>query len=145
MPDGENMISAKSISQSTDNSYAFLISPFRRLEYVTCLLVGFSIFLISSLTLPIATQNPPPSAFLATVTKANTDRQTDTKIDRPKTIPGSRTHYSLNLDSGVDMKKEPQEWNDLMIESGASFVRRRPLARNTFLPTEPEREGKERS
>jgi hypothetical protein len=58
LPDGENMMSARSISQSTDNSYAFLMSPLRRLEYVTCLLVGFSIFLISSLTLPIFTESP---------------------------------------------------------------------------------------
>lgn len=55
LPEGENIISAMSISHSTDNSYAFLMRPFRLFEYVTCLLVGFSIFLISSLTLPIAT------------------------------------------------------------------------------------------
>lgn len=47
------MISAMSMSQRTDNSYAFLMRPFRLLEYVTCLLVGFSIFLISNFTLPI--------------------------------------------------------------------------------------------
>jgi len=51
--DGENMINAMSISQRTDNSYAFLMRPFRLFEYVTCLLVGFSIFLISIFTLPI--------------------------------------------------------------------------------------------
>lgn len=64
-PDGENMMSATSISHSTDNSYAFLIRPFRLLEYVTCLFVGFSIFLISNLTLPIsavAFQVPTPGS-----------------------------------------------------------------------------------
>jgi hypothetical protein len=52
-PDGENMIRPISMSHNTDSSYAFLINPLRRLEYVTCLLVGFSIFLISNFTLPI--------------------------------------------------------------------------------------------
>lgn len=62
-PDGENMMSAMSISQSTDNSYAFLMRPFRRFEYVTCLLVGFSIFLISNLTLPIFASLCCPSSL----------------------------------------------------------------------------------
>lgn len=53
LPEGENMITAMSMSHSTESSYAFLISPFLRFEYVTCRFVGFSIFLISSLTLPI--------------------------------------------------------------------------------------------
>jgi hypothetical protein len=53
-PDGENMMRPTSMSHNTDSSYAFLISPLRRLEYVTCLFVGFSIFLISNFTLPMA-------------------------------------------------------------------------------------------
>jgi hypothetical protein len=52
-PEGENMMRATSMSHNTDNSYAFLINPLRRLEYVTCLFVGFSIFLISNFTLPM--------------------------------------------------------------------------------------------
>lgn len=42
------------MSQSTESSYAFLMSPFRRLEKVTCRFVLFSILLIGSFTRPIA-------------------------------------------------------------------------------------------
>ncbi|KAG6556086.1 hypothetical protein Mapa_002027 [Marchantia paleacea] len=46
-------MTAISASQSTDSSWAFFIRPPRRLENVTCLLVGFSIFLISIFPRPI--------------------------------------------------------------------------------------------
>jgi hypothetical protein len=51
--DGENMMRAMSMSQRTESSYAFLISPFRRLEKVTCRFVMFSILLIWSFTRPM--------------------------------------------------------------------------------------------
>ena len=49
----EKTMRATSASQSTDNSQAFLSSPLRRLQKVTCRLVVFSIRLISILPLPI--------------------------------------------------------------------------------------------
>ena len=45
---------ATSASQRTDNSLAFFINPFRRFENVTCRLLIFSIFLISTLPLPMS-------------------------------------------------------------------------------------------
>jgi hypothetical protein len=51
--DGENMMRAMSMSQRTESSYAFLMSPFRRLEKVTCRFVMFSILLIWSFTRPM--------------------------------------------------------------------------------------------
>ncbi|CAA6670099.1 unnamed protein product [Spirodela intermedia] len=41
-------------SQRTESSWAFLSSPFLLFEKVTCLLIGFSIFLISIFPRPIA-------------------------------------------------------------------------------------------
>lgn len=46
-------MTATSASQRIDSSPAFLNSPLRRFENVTCLLFTFSIFLISILPLPI--------------------------------------------------------------------------------------------
>lgn len=50
----EKMITATSASQRIESSWAFLRSPFRLLENVTCLLFAFSILLISILPLPIS-------------------------------------------------------------------------------------------
>lgn len=52
-PEGENMMRIRSISHNMDSSLAFLRIPDRRFEYVTCLPLVFSSFLIFSLTLPI--------------------------------------------------------------------------------------------
>lgn len=54
LPLGENMRRMRSISQSMDNSLAFLRIPDRRLEYVTCRPLVFSSFLILSFTLPMS-------------------------------------------------------------------------------------------
>lgn len=53
LPRLEKTMSATSASQSTESSYAFLRRPLRRLQKVTCLLVVFSMRLISVLPLPL--------------------------------------------------------------------------------------------
>lgn len=52
-PVGENMRRTISMSHSIDNSLAFFTIPALLLEYVTCLPLLFSNFLIFNLTLPI--------------------------------------------------------------------------------------------
>ncbi|RCV45894.1 hypothetical protein SETIT_9G490300v2 [Setaria italica] len=47
------MMSATSASHSSESSYAFLSSPFRRLANVTCRLILFSIRFSSTLPRPI--------------------------------------------------------------------------------------------
>lgn len=53
LPVEEKMIRATSASQRTESSSAFLKSPLRRLENVTCLAVALSIFLIWIFSLAI--------------------------------------------------------------------------------------------
>jgi hypothetical protein len=53
----EKMMSATSASHSTASSCAFFNRPPRRLENVTCLLVGFSILLISIFPRPISSSS----------------------------------------------------------------------------------------
>uniref|UniRef100_A0A0A9F454 Uncharacterized protein n=1 Tax=Arundo donax TaxID=35708 RepID=A0A0A9F454_ARUDO len=50
---------AISASQSTESSYAFLRRPLRRLQKVTCLLVVFSMRLISTFPLPVFSAAAP--------------------------------------------------------------------------------------
>jgi hypothetical protein len=52
-PRVEKMMSATSASQSSETSYAFLSSPFRRLANVTCRLILFSIRFSSTFPRPI--------------------------------------------------------------------------------------------
>lgn len=54
LPEGENIMSKISMSQSTASSLAFLIMPFLRLEKVICLLLLCSSLLIASFILPIS-------------------------------------------------------------------------------------------
>lgn len=53
LPVLEKMITATSASQRTASSFDFLSKPARLFENVTCLLLAFSILLISILPLPI--------------------------------------------------------------------------------------------
>lgn len=58
----EKMMRATSASQRMASSFAFLMSPFRRFEKVTCLLVLLSIRRITIFPLPIS-----PSLFLSSL------------------------------------------------------------------------------
>ncbi len=93
----EKMMSATSASHNTTSSCAFFNRPLQRLENVTCLLVGFSILLISIFPHPISSSceaDPwSPSSFNKRQTITNLVLRFPVFLLPPPLLPLSLSHH----------------------------------------------------
>lgn len=91
----EKIMRATSASQRTDSSCAFFSNPTRRFEKVTCLLVAFSILLISIFPLPI-------SPFSSTHPNPKKTRRRVIYLCRKGKRKGKKEGYRPRIDSGKE-------------------------------------------
>lgn len=88
LPVEEKTTSATSASHSTASSSAFLNSPRRRFENVTCRAAALSILRISLLSLAISL--PPPLRSTTTPSSSATENSDEIQADSPATTTAQR-------------------------------------------------------